>query len=547
MNHNHILPYCTLAALFASSAMGQMNLLGTFSANIDTRTGAGEIISFDSATQRLFTTQSDGSSFGVNWFDFSNPSSPVAGGTIDFSNLYGGGASQIDSLTSVATDPLGRGFGAAAVVPTLNADYSTLGRIGIFDTSTGTLLQTLDLGYHPDAVSFTPDGSKILVANEAEYVDIASGTNRPGGISVIDVSGITGQNKTTAIPALTQANVTTTDILGSNFPGLRYNSLPGATNAAVESVDNNIEAEYITSRNGKAYATLQENNAIGVYNLATNVWEAVIDMGTRDMNNVDLTRRNGINLEATTPFKGIPMPDTIASFEVAGTTYLVTANEGDARGADDADVKRVEDARADGDLAVSIDSKYDKLNISLIDGLNGDGKVVTPHVFGSRSFTIINADTGTVVFDSLNSTATNLESIIANLDPAVWPEPIDVDNRSDDKGPEPEGLTVGTIDGKPMLFLAMERSDNVMMFDLSDPVNPVFVDIQRAAGTEAPESLLFLENGKVPGFSGNLLLVAYEDTNNIAVFSVVPEPAHFAVLAGAGLLALISLRRRASR
>lgn len=537
---------CYLSSLLLASvvpATAQLTYVTTFSAN-NGNTGAGEIISFDSSTKRVFATQSSGLSHGVNWFDFSNPAAPTAGGFVDFSNLYGNGASGIASLTSVAIDPMGRGFGVAAVVPTLNADYSTLGRIGIFDTSTGAILNTLDIGYHPDSVSFTPDGSRILIANEGEYVDIPSQVNRPGGISVVDLAGVTSLNKGTTLAGLTQSSVTTRDFTGVDISSARYNSLPGATNGAVESAINNIEPEYITSIGGKAYASLQEANAIGVYDLNTNQWTNVFSMGTRAMNNVDLTRRNGINLEATTPFVGLPMPDTIASFQHGGKTYIVTANEGDARGADDADVMRVSAARTAGLFApgVEIDTKYNNLNISIIDGLDENGKIVVPHVYGGRGFSVIDAETGQVVYDSLNSTGTNFESIISQLDPGVWPAPINLDDRSDDKGPEPEALTIGEIDGVMYLFVGMERSDNILMFSLADPTNPQFVQLVRVGSSEAPESMAFLDKD-LSGLDQDYLLVSYEDTNDIQVFSVIPEPSTYAAIA-AGLLGLWAVIRR---
>lgn len=543
MNLKIIRSTSTLFLASVLPALAQLTYVTTFSANIE-NSGSGEIISFDSGTQCLFATQSSGSSKGVNWFDFSNPAAPTAGGTIDFSNLFGNGASGISSLTSVAIDPLGRGFGVAAVVPTLDANYSTLGKIGIFDTSTGTILNTLDIGYHPDSVSFTPDGTRIMIANEAEYVDIPSNINRPGSISVVDIFGVTSGNKETTLPGLTQSSVTTTDFTGVDLSGVRYNNLPGTANGAVESLMNNVEPEYITSVGGKAYVSLQEANAIGVYDLGLNQWTNVFNMGVREMNNVDLTRRNGINLEATTPFVGMPMPDTIASFTHAGKDYIVTANEGDARGADDGDVMRVEDARAAGKFAegVVIDSKYDKLNISIIDGLDENGKILIPHVYGARGFSIIDAETGEVVYDSLLSTDTNFESIIAELDPGAWPAPINLDDRSDDKGPEPEALTIGTIDGVVYLFVGNERSDNVMMFSLADPANPEFVQIIRVGDSEAPEGMLFL-NKDISGLDRHYLLVSYEDTNDIQVFSVIPEPSTYAAIA-AGLIGLYVLIRR---
>ena len=80
-----------------------------------------------------------------------------------------------------------------------------------------------------------------------------------------------------------------------------------------------------------------------------------------------------------------------------------------------------------------------------------DGNRNSLYAVGSRSFTIRDAPIGAVVFDSL-------------------------DNRSHNKGPEPEGLAVGRVDGAPYLWLGLERIGGVMVDDLSDPAAPLFVD-----------------------------------------------------------------------
>ena len=42
------------------------------------------------------------------------------------------------------------------------------------------------------------------------------------------------------------------------------------------------------------------------------------------------------------------------------------------------------------------------------------------------------------------------------------------DDRSDNKGPEPEGITVGEIDGRTYAFIGLERIGGIMMYDVTD-------------------------------------------------------------------------------
>ena len=49
------------------------------------------------------------------------------------------------------------------------------------------------------------------------------------------------------------------------------------------------------------------------------------------------------------------------------------------------------------------------------------------------------------------------------------------DNRSDDKGPEPEAVAVGTIDRRTYAFVGLERIGGVMVFDITRPREPTFV------------------------------------------------------------------------
>ncbi len=202
-------------------------------------------------------------------------------------------------------------------------------------------------------------------------------------------------------------------------------------------------------------------------------------------------RDDGINIK-NWPVYGMFMPDSIASYTANGMDYYVFANEGDDRG--DADepgigdairVKDLGDVISFGRSGLELGEEFDpileedenlgRLTISSIDGdLNGDGKLNRLQSYGTRSFSIIDKN-GNLVFDS----GADFENIIAeDLAPFFNSNNDDNDSfesRSDNKGPEPEGITVGTIDGETYAFIGLERIGGVMIYNITNPTNPEFV------------------------------------------------------------------------
>jgi hypothetical protein len=172
-------------------------------------------------------------------------------------------------------------------------------------------------------------------------------------------------------------------------------------------------------------------------------------------------------------------------------------------------------------------------------------------MIGTRSMTIWNADTGAKVWDSGQSTSTNFETILASLDPTRFNMnnglPSNFDTRSDDKGPEPEALTIGQFGSSLLAFVGMERQNGLMVYDITNPNNPTFVSYlnSQADGLISPESMVYIPAGQSPTGSA-ILITGYEGTgtlgSGIGVYGV-PEPSR-AVLAFAGLFGLFLRRRR---
>ena len=562
------------AVLSSEASHAQISLLSNFSANYGNGTSAGEIVGFDKVSKNLFVTSSSSAAYQINIFDLSNPSSAVGVGAIDFSSSFGITAN-MSALSSVAINSA-KGFGVASLIPTANT--TTLGKVGFFNLSSGTSLGTIDVGYHPDSVSFSPDGSKLIVVNEGEF-NASSATNAPGSISVIDVSGITSSNLanlaslTPVTRDFSSANlasgVSLSGIRNSNVAAIGTSgtfiaSVPDFTQAANQD-PNAIEPEYASVIGNKVYVSLQDNNAIGEYDLATDKWTKVTNLGTitqtidaSDQNNSGVAN-NLIAINQSV--KGLPMPDAIATYTSGNKTYVVTANEGDSRNGDDRDVSRFGDIGGNDSMNNIIDQnapsnfpltqtgaraneELGRLNVSRLDGdTDGDGKIDDPTMIGTRSFSIWEVtDAGLqLTYDSDNF----FETYIRDNDLAGW-----VDGRSDDKGPEPEGLTLGEIDGKTFAFIGMERNNGIFMFDITDPNAPSFFGYTRTSdGSLRPEGMSFISAADSPN-GQNLLIVGYEGdgaaaSERIGVYSVVPEPQTYILLGIGAAFLLWRARRRA--
>lgn len=530
----------------------------------------GEIVSYSNG--QILTTNSGTSGHAIQIYSLSNTGSLTSGLSVDLASTFGG-AANISSVSSVLSDA--RGFGVATVIPT-GTTSTDFGRIAIFDTSTGSILKTLDVGYHPDSVTITPDGSKLLITNEGEFVSVLSegAFARPGSISVVNISGITAGNFASNIGALNASNVATYDFgaanLGSgvNLTGIRDNTFT-ANNATTTALMANIEPEYISASDTNAYITLQENNAIATFNFLSGKYEKVTSLGSITKS-IDASDRDGagntVSIGINDNVKGLPMPDTITKFTRSGTTYLVTANEGDARG-DDADIARantsalvdtVDDGSGDLFYSGSVgNTGIGRLNILRDQGnLDGDAGIEDPTMMGTRSFSIWDAATHTLVFDS----ASMIELYVAANDPTTFNintgTITNFDTRSDDKGPEPEALAYGTIAGREFVFLGAERQNGIFQFDITDLnnvtitnyFNTVTNNTDSGGAFISPESILFLDAASNPS-GKNLLVVGFEgiggvgSNGSVGVFEVIPEP-QSAMLAALGAMLAVVRRRR---
>jgi hypothetical protein len=299
-----------------------------------------------------------------------------------------------------------------------------------------------------------------------------------------------------------------------------------------------IEPEYATATNTKAYITLQENNAIAIFDFATSKYSAIFELGTIEQL-IDASDRDGANsttyIAINDSVHGLPMPDTIANFSRSGSVFLMTANEGDAR-PDDADIARGSTLTANMTSAVAAtatNTGIGRLNLLRFEGDdNNDGKIELPTMMGTRSFTIWNGSNGTLVYDS----GSTLEMFAAANDPETFNTNsgslANTDTRSDDKGPEPEAIAYASLGGRHYAFVGAERQNGIYAFDITNLskvkvvgyFNTISSTEDSGAAYISPESIKFIRAGTNPS-DKNLLVVGYEGTGNngsVGVFEFAP-------------------------
>jgi len=415
---------------------------------------------------------------------------------------------QVAGFASVQSVAAKNGLVAAALSVT---PAEANGVVAIFDQD-GNLLNTVEVGNLPDMVTFTPDGTRILVANEGEPL---GGTDPLGGVSIIDVSG-------------GAANATAVTLDFSAFDG-QEDSLreAGVLIQPGNSASQDLEPEYITvlPDGVTAWVSLQEANAYAVIDLTTNTVTDIRSFGLVDRtlpgNEIDASNRdNAIHLQNYDNLFGMRQPDAITSIEIGRETYIFTANEGDARDATEARIASLTldpTAFPNADI-LQLNENLGRLNVRTdLGDTDGDGDYDQLFHYGSRSFTIYNT-AGEIVFDS----GSQFSQLIAEIRPELFNQDEgEFDNRSDDKGVEPEAIAVGVVEGKPYVFIGLERDNGIMVFDITDPANPTFdryIDSE-ANGNISPETIAFIPaDQSATGFAQ--IAVAYEGDGNTVIYNL---------------------------
>ncbi len=505
--------------------------------------GVAEIISYDSKSNKAFVV--NGATGMLDIIDMSlvtkGYSKEMSATSLDIKSIVEAAVSDFSygDMTSVSVNSE-KGIVAVALQ---EAGYDKDGKAAIFNTN-GKLLALLPAGCQPDMVTFTPDGSKILVANEGEP--------REGfGENVVDPAG-----STTVINVDYEdfSGSTTTTIGFEAFDQKRDNLLTnGIMMVKGQLPSTDFEPEYIACDNEAAYIALQEANAIAVLNLTTNTYDGVYSLGYKDLaleeNALDLIEDDQYMPETYADTVGAYMPDGISLYKTAEKTYLLTANEGDAREWGSDDTEYVNEVKVTLEsVGGSTAKKVRAVDPEVTDGMPENKTVL----FGGRSFSVYEVTENglTQVYDSKN----DFEAKTAAYFPSYFNCSNDdnaYDSRSPKKGPEPENVTVGTVDGNTYAFVALERIGGIMVYDITDPEQIAYVnyintrdfseDPENAdpeenpdfflTGDIAPEGLYFVSSENSPS-NTPILLAAFEVSGTVAAYSVGEKPAQSIVVYG---------------
>ncbi len=368
--------------------------------------------------------------------------------------------------------------------------------------------------------------------------DIAGATEISGVDTVYDVGGTP---KT--LDQMTAAELTAA---GVNAIGKRlYVDLAAAGYAGVQKIEGLTTLDdgrlVVVNDNDFTVAQIVPDNTNGTFTRVPGYVPEKETVGIISVPGLDASDRdNAINIRDW-PVLGMYEPDAISVFTHRGKTYFTTANEGDARDwpgfAEEVRVGAgavVLDPTAFPDAsALKNNAALGRLNVTRTLGdTDGDGDYDKLYTLGGRSFSIWSAD-GTRVFDS----EADFEHIVAANDPLHFNASNDnnnFDDRSDNKGPEPEGMTLGVINGRRFAFIGFERDSGIAAYDITTPDTPVFVDYVNnrdlsvaipslpppaEAGDLGPEGLLFVPEDDSPTHQP-LLIVSNEISGTVTTYAL---------------------------
>ncbi|MEV5414316.1 choice-of-anchor I family protein [Thermopolyspora sp. NPDC052614] len=482
----------------------ELAFLGRFTTG-SVGTGASEITAYDPATRRAFVVNAQAGTIDV--LDIRDPRTPKRAATLT-----------APGANSVAV------HGGLVAVAQEAAKKTDPGKVTLFQARVGRKLKEYPVGALPDMITFTDDGRRLVVANEGEPASYCQGAvdDPEGSVSVIDL-----RRDKVRTAGFTRFN---DDAEWLRRAGVRLSG-PGA------SVAQDLEPEYITTEGDTAWVTLQENNAIAVVDLDRAAVTRIAPLGLKDFSRsgLDASDRDGKIDIRPHPVKGLYMPDAIAHFRSRGRTHLVTANEGDGRDWDcHADEKRVKDLKLSttafpNAADLQKDTELGRLTVAADSPTDASGAYTALHTFGARSISIWSAK-GELLWDS----GDELERLIARELPAHFnadnEENDSFDSRSDNKGPEPEGVTVGEVHARPYAFVGLERVSGIVAYDLTDPRHPrqaAYLTTRDftgsvedgTAGDVGPEGVLFVPAHHSPTHRP-LLIVGHEISGTTAIYEV---------------------------
>ena len=546
----------------ANSAL-TINLIGRAVLNAQSPEGAAEIVAYQASKKWIYAINSSGDAAVVNIIpaDTFDTAALVQDneGIVNTTNLGTAITLTLNDNTSgdansIAIDENNQLLAVAMAAKSVGE----AGQVAFYDISGDTpiFIKNVTAGFLPDMVTFSHDGAKVVVANEGEPNGDYS-IDPQGSISIINVNdGVIADNATNIDFTAYNDKQSELEALGLVFANPTGRTING--NLINTTVAMDLEPEYVSiSKDNKyAYVSIQENNALAIVNLEDNSLE-LKGLGFKDWSSLQIDasdKDGGVNFKSYPGLYGMYQPDTISSFSWKGANFIVSANEGDAReyffdttneadciakggvdfDEDDGclayiDESRVEDLTlaANFDYLNNDDNDIGRLKVTTVKGdNNNDGQYESLYAYGARSFTIWDSN-GLVVFDS----GDDIGRITASVHGEAFNNNEDEnkgDTRSDDKGAEPEALTIGTIGERTFAFIGLERMGGIMIYDITNPYDVQFEDYfynrgliagAEITGDLAPEGMTFIPREQ-SATGEPLLIIGNEISGSIAVWEV---------------------------
>ena len=501
--------------------------------------GGAEIVAFHAPRNRLFVVNSGAGQVEV--LDLSDPASPTQDGVLNASDLVGSESDVVSSVGGTNSVDVNGTLVAAAI----EADPATAdGAVAFYDPSTLEFVDAVSVGPLPDKVTIAPGGNYVVVANEGEP---GGSTDPAGSVSVIDISN-GAQNAS--------VETATFDAFDGQEGALRDEGVhlvtPGDDEAVASTV---IEPEFVTvAPDGeRAFVSIQENNAIATVDLASATVERIDGLGFKDFslpgNELDTSDVDGSSLQ-NWPLKGMYQPDAIDAYEVGGDTFVVTANEGDAKDFEVSVLKDLDLDPAGFDLSENpyVDSVEElkrpenlgnmEVNEAAMAEFAGGANGYTDiYAIGGRSFSVwqVEDDGLRLAFDS----GSRFERTFVEQYPGGHVNVVE-------SGPETESAELGVVGDRTFAFIGQEKGSGITAYDVTSPENPTYAqmavnrdysvseddlaaaaeedaegDNPARAGDFAPEGVHFVPASESP-LRNPLLCVGFEISGTVGVFEVTP-------------------------
>tara|TARA_R110001583_G_scaffold112917_6_gene263169 strand:+ start:58322 stop:60082 length:1761 start_codon:yes stop_codon:yes gene_type:complete len=479
---------------------------GRYHSNIFDQSAA-EIVTYDKLSKQTFVVNAQSGKIDViNSQDINKPtlntSLNIKADLKQRLNLDAGAANSVD---------VKNGLLAVAIEAQTKTDA---GWVAFYNSQDLTFINAVYVGALPDMLTFTDNGKQLVVAIEGEPSDNNYAIDPEGEIAIIDIDWKQGQLNT---------EVTRLTFSDFNRGAKRHHELPKqlVLNGYNATVAQDIEPEYVAINNQsqQAYVSLQENNAIAIVDLKSKSIQKIMALGFKDHmqpgNEFDGNNKDKkVNIK-NEPALGLYQPDSIATATIHHKDYLITANEGDDRSdwlielpqmqcemgnfyynledkacADDLKLSDAFDSSVYNPQRNQLDLsnfnkggqyqdavqqvKFSHSATAQFGDTDGDGKIDRLMTFGGRSFSIWDMKTETLVFDS----GSDFERITAEKYGKQFNQTHNKnknEDRSDNKGPEPEAITTAVIDGQTYAFIGLERMGGIMVYNISNPSKASFV------------------------------------------------------------------------